>query len=303
VGEIERMNVAFIGLGAMGRGMSKRLIEAGHAVVGHDIVPAARDALAKAGGRAAADAAAACRGAEALIVMVFNAEQVEAVLFGPSGAAETLPKGAVVIMSVTMTPAQSKAFADRLAAKGWPMLDAPMSGGAAAAEQGQLSFMAAGSDEAFAKAEPLLAPMAKRVYRLGAECGMGSTMKMVHQIAAGANLAVAAELTAFGARMGLDPGLIFEIVNNAAGQSRMYEIVGPRMLDRDFAPKGPLEIFVKDLGIALEAAKANRFPLPMASAAHQLYLAAAAHGHITEDVAAVIKVYEALSGVTVRRGR
>jgi 3-hydroxyisobutyrate dehydrogenase len=183
------------------------------------------------------------------------------------------------------------------------MLDAPMSGGAAAAEQGQLSFMAAGSDEAFAKAEPLLAPMAKRVYRLGAECGMGSTMKMVHQIAAGANLAVAAELTAFGARMGLDPGTIYEIVNNAAGQSRMYEIVGPRMIDRDFAPKGPLEIFVKDLGIALEAAKANRFPLPMAAAAHQLYLAAAAHGHSAEDTAAVIKVYETLAGITVKRGR
>jgi 3-hydroxyisobutyrate dehydrogenase len=296
------MKVAFIGLGAMGRGMSKRLIQAGHEVVGHDIVAAAREALVRSGGRAAANAAEACRGAEALIVMVFNAEQVDEVLFGKGGAAETLPKGAVVIMSVTMTPAQSRSFAERLDARGWPMLDAPMSGGAAAAEQGQLSFMVSGSDEAFAKAEPLLKPMAKRVWRLGAECGLGSTMKMVHQIAAGANLAVAAELTAFGARMGLDPGTIFEIVNNAAGQSRMYEIAGPRMLDRDFAPKGPLEIFVKDLGIALEAGKANRFPLPMAAAAHQLYLAAAAHGHIAEDVAAVIKVYEALAGITVKRG-
>jgi 3-hydroxyisobutyrate dehydrogenase len=295
------MRVAFIGLGAMGRGMSRRLIGAGHEVVGHDIMPGATEALAKAGGLAAANAAEACRGADALIVMVFNAEQVEEVLFGKGGAAETLPQGAVVIMSVTMTPAQSKSFAARLAAKGWPMLDAPMSGGAAAAEQGQLSFMVSGSDAAFAKADPLLKPMAKRIYRLGAECGTGSTMKMVHQIAAGANLAVAAELTAFGAKMGLDPGLIFEIVNSAAGQSRMYEVVGPRMLDRDFAPKGPLEIFVKDLGIALEAAKASRFPLPMAAAAHQLYLAAAAHGHIAEDVAAVIKVYEALAGITVKR--
>ena len=296
------MKIAFVGLGAMGRGMSKRLVGAGHDVLGYDIVPAAVDALVKAGGRAATNAAEACRGAEALVVMVFNAEQVEQVLFGANGAAATLPKGALVIMSVTMTPAQMRGFGDRLMGKGWLMLDAPMSGGAAAAEQGQLSFMAAGSDEAFAKAEPLLQPMAKRVYRLGTDCGMGSTMKMVHQIAAGANLAVAAELTAFGARMGLDPGVIFEIVNNAAGQSFMYQIVGPRMIDRDFAPKGPLEIFVKDLGIALEAGKANRFPLPMAAAAHQLYLAAAAHGHIAEDVAAVIKVYEALAGITVKRG-
>jgi 3-hydroxyisobutyrate dehydrogenase len=277
-------------------------VQAGHAVTGHDSVPAAVEALVKAGGRAAANAAEACRGAEALVVMVFSAEQAEAALFGPNGAAGTLPKGAVVIMSITMTPAQAKEFAERLAANGWPMLDAPVSGGAAAAEQGQLSFMAAGSDEAFAKAAALLEPMAKRVYRLGTDCGRGSTMKMVHQIAAGANLAVAAELTAFGARMGLDPGTIFEIVNNAAGQSFMYQMVGPRMIDRDFAPKGPLEIFVKDLGIALEAAKANRFPLPMAAAAHQLYLAAAAHGHIAEDVAAVIKVYEALAGITVKRG-
>jgi 3-hydroxyisobutyrate dehydrogenase len=295
------MKIAFVGLGAMGRGMSARLVQAGHEVVGHDIAPAAVEALVKAGGRAAANAAEACRGAEALIVMVFNADQVEQVLFGAGGAAEALPEGALVIMSVTMTPAQSQGFAERLAAKGWLMLDAPMSGGALAAEQGQLSFMAAGSDAAFARAEPILKPMAKRIYRIGAECGMGSTMKMVHQIAAGANLAVAAELTAFGAKLGLDPGMIFEIVNNAAGQSLMFQMVGPRMIDRDFAPKGPLEIFVKDLGIALEAGKANRFPLPMAAAAHQLYLAAAAHGHIAEDVAAVVKVYEALAGITVKR--
>ncbi len=295
------MKIAFIGLGAMGRGMCKRLVDAGHEVVGHDVAPAARQALVTAGGRAAANAAEACRGADALVVMVFNAEQVEAVLFGANGAAETLPGNALVIMGVTMTPAQARDFAQRLDARGWPMLDAPMSGGAAAAEQGQLSFMVSGSDAAFARAEPLLKPMAKRIWRLGKECGLGSTMKMVHQIAAGANLAVAAELTAFGTRLGLDPGMIFEIVNNAAGQSFMYQMVGPRMLDRDFAPKGPLEIFVKDLGIALEAAKASRFPLPMAAAAHQLYLAAAAHGHIAEDVAAVIKVYEALAGITVKR--
>ena len=117
-------------------------------------------------------------GGEALVLPadVANAEQVEQVLFAKSGAAETLSPGAVVIMSVTMTPAQMASFAERLDARSWPMLDAPMSGGAAAAEQGQLSFMAAGSDEAFAKAEPLLQPMAKRVYRLGAACGMGSTM-------------------------------------------------------------------------------------------------------------------------------
>jgi 3-hydroxyisobutyrate dehydrogenase len=293
------MRIAFIGLGAMGRGMSKRLVEAGHEVVGHDIRPEACEQLVQAGGRAERNFFEVCQAADALIVMVFNADQVEELLL--MGTLETLPKGSVVIMGVTMTPAQSRSFAERLDARGWPMLDAPMSGGAAAAEQGQLSFMVSGSDEAFVKAEPLLKPMAKRIYRLGKECGLGSTMKMVHQIAAGANLAVAAELTAFGARMGLDPGTIFEIVNNAAGQSFMYQMVGPRMLDRDFAPKGPLEIFVKDLGIALEAAKANRFPLPMAAAAHQLYLAAAAHGHIAEDVAAVIKVYEALAGITVKR--
>jgi 3-hydroxyisobutyrate dehydrogenase len=283
--------------------MSARLLGAGHEVVGYDVAPAACAVLAKAGGRVAANPAEACRGADALVVIVFNTAQVEAVLFGADGATRTLPKGAVVIMSVTMTPADSRSFAERLAAGGWPMLDAPMSGGAAAAEQGQLSFMAAGGDAAFAKAEALLAPMAKRVWRLGTECGLGSTMKMVHQIAAGANLAVAAELTAFGTRLGLDPGVILEVVNNAAGRSAMFEVVGPRMIERDFASRGPLEIFVKDLGIALEAAKAARFPLPMAAAAHQLYLAAAAQGHIAEDTGAVIKAYEAMTGVTVKRGK
>ncbi len=113
---------------------------------------------------------------------------------------------------------------------------------------------------------------------------------------------VDAELTAFGARMGLYPGVILDVVNDAAGRSFMYEIVGPRMIARDFAPRGPLEIFVKDLGIALEAGKAARFPLPMAAAAHQLYLAAAANGHGAEDVGAVVKAYEAMSGIVVKRG-
>jgi putative dehydrogenase len=297
------MEIAFVGLGAMGRGMSARLVGAGHAVTGFDVVPAAVEARAKAGGRAATSPAEACRGADALVVMVFDAQQTEAVLFGDDGAAKTLRKGAVAIVSVTMTPADARGFAGRLAAGGWPMLDAPTSGGAAAAAEGQLSFMAAGSDEAFAKAGPVLAPMARRVYRIGSECGLGSTMKMVHQIAAGANLAVAAELTAFGARMGLDPALILEVVNNAAGRSAMFEVVGPRMIARDFASRGPLEIFVKDLGIALAAAREARFPLPMAAAAHQLYLAAAAQGHIAEDVGAVIKAYEALAGITVKKGR
>src|SRR5690606_23401033 len=120
IGKGVRMKVAFVGLGAMGRGMSARLVQAGHEVAGCDVRDEPVAALVKAGGRAAANAAEACRGADALVVMVFNADQVETVLFGAGGAVETLPCGAVVIMSVTMTPARAKSIADRLAAQGWP---------------------------------------------------------------------------------------------------------------------------------------------------------------------------------------
>lgn len=299
------MKVAFAGLGAMGRGMAANLIAAGHELTGFDISEKALAWLQSQGGKPAASVAEACKDAEALVIMVINAEQAEAVLFGPGGAAEGLPSGALVVSGVTMPAASAVDFGKRGGEKGWRFLDAPVSGGTVGAEAGSLTIMAAGSDAAFEGAQPLLQAMGKRIYRLGDEPGPGSNMKMVHQLAAGANLAVAAEVMSFGTDLGLEPELLLEVLNNSAGQSWMIGNRGPRMIAPPESASSAVDIFVKDLGIVLDAARAERFPVPMTAAALQVFLGAASAGYARDDDSQATRFYESLGGkpVSGKKGR
>ena len=295
------MKVAFLGLGAMGRGMAGQLIKAGHSVVGYDVAPAALDALEAMGGVRATTGAQACEGAEALIVMVVNATQTEAALFGETGAAGALPQGALVLSSVTMPREDAERIAAAAADQGWLYLDAPVSGGAAGAENGGLTFMAAGDDRAFAAAEPLMAVMGKNVFRLGDHAGPGSTMKMVHQLAAGCNLAVVAEVMSLAAHMGLDGAKVLDVLSVSAGGSWMAGDRGPRMLTEGEDPKSAVDIFVKDLGIVLDAARAERFPVPVSAAALQVFLGASMAGFGRHDDSQATRFYESLGGEPVRK--
>jgi L-threonate 2-dehydrogenase len=294
--------VGVIGLGSMGMGMARRLVQAGFAVRGHDVRPEAGQALAEAGGSAAASPEEAARGAGLLLVMVVSAAQAEAVLFGPLGAVPALAPGAAVILSSTVPASAARALAARVADAGHLLLDAPVSGGAVAAQAGQLTVMASGAPEAFAKADGAFAAVAAKVYRLGDEPGTGSSVKAVNQLLAGVHIAAAAEAMAFGTRAGADPRTLFEVISNSAGNSWMFGNRVPHMLDGDYAPRSAVEIFVKDLGLVLDAGRELRFPLPLAAAAHQLFLMAAAAGLGQEDDAAVVKVFERLAGIRVGGG-
>jgi L-threonate 2-dehydrogenase len=292
--------VGVIGLGAMGMGMARRLIGAGFKVAGCDARREAVEAFAAKGGTAAATPAEAARGADTLLVIVVNAAQVEEVLFGPDGAAAALPAGAAVLVSATVPPSFARATAARLAAGGHKMLDAPVSGGTVGAESGTLTVMASGPAAAFDKAEDVLAAVAGKIYRLGDEPGIGSTVKTVNQLLAGVHIAAAAEAMALGTRAGADPRALYEVISNSAGGSWMFQNRVPRMLEGDYTPaKSAVEIFVKDLGLVLDAGRELRFPLPLAAAAHQLFLMAAAAGWGREDDSAVVKVFERLAGVDV----
>lgn len=295
------MRIGFVGLGAMGLPMARNLVAAGHDVAGCDIRPDAPKALAAAGGRAAAVPAEAALGADILILMVVNADQAEAVLFGEGGAASQLPRGAVVVASCTQPADRAKALAARLDALGLLFLDAPVSGGVVGAEQGTLSIMAAGSDAAFDKARPVLEILGKAVWRMGTEPGLGSMMKTVNQLMCGAHIAVAAEAMSLAARAGLDARLAQEVLMAGAAASWMLGNRGPRMLQSDPPVTSAVDIFVKDLGIVLEAGHVLRAALPMAAAAHQMFLGASGLGHGAEDDSQVLKAYEALSGLSVPR--
>ena len=295
------MKTAFVGLGAMGRGMAGALIDAGHSVTGVDVNPAARNWIEGRGGAWADSAAAACAGTDAVVLMVVNAAQAEAVLFDAGGVAEGLQPGALVVSGVTMPAADAVRLGERAEAAGLLYLDAPVSGGVVGAEKGALTIMAAGSDAAWTAAAPLLEAMGAHVYRLGDRPGPGSTMKMVHQLAAGCNLAVAAEVMSFGAHLGLEPAQVLEVLNVSAGGSWMIGNRGPRMMTEGTEAASAVDIFVKDLGIVLDAARETRFPVPVSAAALQVFLGASAAGFGGHDDSQSTRFYESLGGKPVRR--
>jgi L-threonate 2-dehydrogenase len=280
-----------VGLGAMGRGMAASLRRAGHAVHVCDVRPEAVEAFVAEGGtgwRTPAELAAAC---DVVISVVVNAEQTEQVLFGADGAAAAMKPGSVFVMCSTVDPQWSIALEARLEAMGLLYLDAPISGGAAKAAAGQITMMTAGTAAAYEKCGAVLESMSAKVYRLGARAGPGSTVKIVNQLLAGVHIAAAAEAMALGIRAGVSPDRLYEVITHSAGNSWMFENRMPHVLAGDYAPLSAVDIFVKDLGIVLDTARASKFPLPLASTAHQMFMQASSAGHGREDDAAVIKIF------------
>jgi len=296
-----------IGLGSMGRGAALTALQRGVPTWGLDLNPAACASVAAAGGRIATSLADLAQHCDAVVVLVVNAAQTESVLFGtdaePGGLAAHLKPGAVVITSATVDPTLPPLWAARLAARGLHLIDAPVSGGAAKAANGEMTVMASGKPEAFAAVGGLLDAVAGKVYRLGDQAGVGSTVKMVNQHLAGVHIAAACEAMALGIKAGADPDKLYEVITNSAGSSWMFTNRVPHILAGDYTPLSAVNIFIKDLGIVLDAARKLAFPLPLAAAAHQLYLGTAGAGHGTEDDSAVIKLYAALSGITLPQAK
>jgi 3-hydroxyisobutyrate dehydrogenase len=268
-------------------------------VKGYDINPNAVTQFVAAGGQGAATVADAASGADLLVVVVLNADQVTDVLFGKGAAAAALTPGSVVMVCSTVSPTFAQQTAAKLAERGLLMLDTPISGGTVRAAEGTLSIMVSGPEATIAKAQPVLEAMAANIYRMGSEPGLGSTMKLVNQILAGSQIALAAEAMAFGVRAGLDPNQIYEVICNSAGNSFMFQNRVPHMLNDDYTPHSAVDIWVKDLGIVLETGKELRFPLFFSALAHQLFMSASAAGHGRLDDAAVVKVFEQLTGIAV----
>ena len=291
--------VGFIGLGAMGRYMARNLARAGYPVRGYDVRPEAQVQLVADGGTWAESPAAAAEGTGLLVVIVFTAAQANDVLYGENGAMQTLPAGATVLMDTTMSPARARAFEERLEASGHHFVDAPVTGGVTMADEGSMTFIVSGRAEALAAARPAMEVMGGKIALCGDRAGAGSTVKMINQIMCGVLVAATGECIALAAKAGADPAVVYDVIRGGAARSFVWESRVADILARDYAPKGVVEIFTKDLGIALEAARDNAFPAPLTAAAMQQFLAAASMGHLRDNDAAVVKVYEALAGVDV----
>ncbi|MCA3180730.1 MAG: NAD(P)-dependent oxidoreductase [Burkholderiaceae bacterium] len=292
--------VGVIGLGAMGRGMAASLRRAGYRVHACDVRREAAEAFAKDGGVACATPAEIAAACEVAVSVVVNAEQTESVLFGEGGAAAALKPGSLFVMCSTVDPNWSIALEARLAALGVLYLDAPISGGAAKAAAGEMTMMTAGRPEAYAKAGGVLDAMAARVYRLGDRAGAGSKVKIVNQLLAGVHIAAAAEAMALGIREGVDPEALYDVITHSAGSSWMFENRMAHVLAGDYTPLSAVDIFVKDLGLVLDTARATKFPLPLSATAHQMFMQASTAGHGREDDSAVIKIFP---GIELPAGR
>ena len=280
-----------IGLGAMGSGMAASLRRHGYQVHVFDVRPEAAQAFAKQGGVACASPAKLAGCVDIIVSVVVNAAQTESVLFGKDGCAAAMKSGSVFVMCSTVDPNLSIALEARLVALGILYLDAPISGGAAKAASGEMTMMTSGAPEAYALAGPLLDAMASKVYRLGDQAGAGSKVKIINQLLAGVHIAAAAEAMALGLREGVDPAALYEVITHSAGNSWMFENRMAHVLAADYTPLSAVDIFVKDLGLVLDMARASKFPLPLSSTAHQMFMQASTAGFAKEDDSAVIKIF------------
>ncbi len=292
---MSEQNIGVIGLGAMGRGMAASLRRSGYRVHVCDLRAEAAQAFASEGGVACATPAELAVHCGIVVSVVVNAAQTESVLFGEHGAAAGMAPGSLFVMCSTVDPNWSVALERRLAERGILYLDAPISGGAAKAASGQMTMMTAGTPAAYAKAGGALDAMAAKVYRLGDRAGNGSKVKIINQLLAGVHIAAAAEAMALGLREGVDAAALYEVITHSAGNSWMFENRMAHVLAGDYTPLSAVDIFVKDLGLVLDTARASKFPLPLSATAHQMFMQASTAGFAKEDDSAVIKIFPGIT--------
>jgi 3-hydroxyisobutyrate dehydrogenase len=279
----------------MGSGMAASLRRASFDVHVFDVRQEVADKFAKDGGHACKSVAELGEACDVVVSVVVNAAQTEAVLFGPhadgTGCAAAMRAGSVFVMCSTVDPNWSVALEVRLEKLGLLYVDAPISGGAAKAASGEMTMMTAAKPAAYAKCETMLNAMAGKVYKLGDHAGAGSKVKIINQLLAGVHIAAAAEAMALGLREGVNPDALYDVITHSAGNSWMFENRMAHVLAADYTPLSAVDIFVKDLGLVLDMARASKFPLPLSSSAHQMFMQASTAGFAKEDDSAVIKIF------------
>ncbi|RUP11793.1 MAG: NAD(P)-dependent oxidoreductase [Methylobacterium sp.] len=287
--------IALVGLGAMGLPMATNLVAAGFAIRGYDLRPESRAAFAAAGGVAAETPAAVAQGSDALLLMVVNAAQAEDVLFA-QGALDAMEPDGIVVLMATCPPKAMEHLAERVAATGRRFVDAPVSGGVVGAQAGTLTIMAAAPAETLAALRPVLEALGDRIFHVGERPGQGATVKAVNQLLCGVHIAAAAEALALAGRVGVDRDVVLEILTGSSAASWMLRDRGPRMLEDEPRVTSAVDIFVKDLGIVLEAGRGAGAALPLAALAHQLFVSTSGRGDGAADDSQVIRAYRLLNG-------
>ena len=288
------MRIGVIGLGIMGSPMARNLLRAGHAVTVYGRTQARVDPLVAAGATAAASPAALAREVDAVITMLPDTPDVEAVVAGAEGILAGARPGLLAIDMSTIAPDAARRLAARAAAAGVALLDAPVSGGEQGAIAGTLSIMVGGDAAACDRARPIFEALGRQVTYMGGP-GQGQMTKLVNQVVGATTLAAVAEGVMLAARAGLDPAAVVRALDAGAASSWMLREQAPRMQRHDYAPGFTIRLQQKDLQLALAAAAALGVQLPTTAVVHLLFAAVEAQGGALLGTQALVKALEALS--------
>jgi 3-hydroxyisobutyrate dehydrogenase-like beta-hydroxyacid dehydrogenase len=289
------MRVAFLGLGIMGRPMASNLAKAGHDVTVWNRTPG-KDVE---GAKTAASPAEAAQGAEVVWVCVSDTKAVEDILFGAQGVHQSLSTGQIIVDSSTISPSSTRQFAQRVSAKGVQYVDAPVTGSKVGAESGTLIFIVGGPEAAIEKVKPLFAATGKKFFRMG-ETGKGQAAKLAMNLQIAMIYEGFAEALTLAAKLGIDAETMMPLINASMVHSGVVEYKAPFVLQRDFSPNFPLRLMLKDIRLALAAAKEARVKLPGLETVEEIYDMAAEEGHANLDYAATITLLEKWAGVEVK---
>lgn len=292
------MKIGFIGLGIMGKPMSKNLVKAGHELVVYDHKQTSVDEVAACGAKGAASAAEVAEECPVIITMLPNSPHVRSVALGEGGIADHAKPGTILIDMSSIDPVESKAIGAELAKKGIGMMDAPVSGGEPKAIDGTLSVMVGGRKEDFDRYYDMLMAMAGSVVYVG-ELGSGNVAKLANQIVVACNISAVAEALTFAKKAGTDPELVYQAIRGGLAGSTVMDAKAPMMLAGNYKPGFRIELHIKDLNNALNAAHAIHSPVPMTAQMMEIMQYLKADGFEKCDHSGMVKYYEKVSGTSI----
>ncbi|WP_077624213.1 NAD(P)-dependent oxidoreductase [Sediminibacillus massiliensis] len=292
--------IGFIGLGTMGLPMAGHLLKNDYEVIVYNRTRNKAESLQKQGAANASSPKEAAEKSDVVFTMLTADQAVEEVILGEEGIIKGAHAGLIVVDSSTISPNTSKKVADNLLNEGIEMLDAPVTGSEPQAIEGILTFMVGGKKEIFEKCEPLFYAMGKQAYYMG-ENGAGSYTKLANNTMGAINLLSFSEAITMATKSGVDPELFIKVVSGGGARSGMMDNKGPKVLNRDFSPHFMTDLIYKDLGLAADVAKDLELPTPVLSLVKEMFQMARAKGFGAEDMSAVIKCYEELAGVEVKK--
>jgi 3-hydroxyisobutyrate dehydrogenase-like beta-hydroxyacid dehydrogenase len=288
--------IAVVGVGLLGSAVASRLLAGGFAVSGYDTRREALNALEPRGLRAAAGVKDAVEGADAVFTILPSLDTVEAAIVGPGGIVVNLARPGVVIQMSTISPTLTRRLADAAAAAGLGFLDTPMSGTSAMVERGDCTIFAGGDAALIERCRPAFAAIGKRTIHVG-PVGSASLAKLATNLLVAVNTAALAEALVLGAKGGLDPQALLDILKDSAGASKMVDVRGPLMVGHRFDPQMKVELFLKDFRLMLEEGQRLGVALPLTSLTQQICTATVAAGRGGEDLAALITTLERMAGL------